>query len=541
MPEIEIADEGLLRVYDGDVPEEYLKDLDGIRLSMLSAIRDQETALARELQHGDSVVAEATAVSLANLYRSTARMEEAIEALGRGDVLSSGEGPPSPHDIALRAAALAEPEDVLQTKIVPVAEVAANIQAWTPPLGAELESITTEHRAGTVISNEQADRLESNPDLDIVKIPGKIVATIKPGRRQKCRVVACGNFLQRPKEKRSPTLDRRDIYSAGLDSISLRSQIAVAAHKRWIGATLDVKTAFLTAPYQPPRTQSKRDKKRIVLVRVPRVMILAGLVPPGSWIQVEGALYGLQESPKSWGVSRDGKLKTLSWLCGGKRVSLKQCQSDVSLWLITCEAVTVGTLGVYVDDLLVMSEKGHLDAALAALQSLWQTSKPEYISQKGGLCFCGLQMEQVDDVIKIHQRTYLCELKDRYPELVAKAALPDFRGEPLDEQPCPEAIQAAQRIIGELTWVAGRTRPDIAFHVNRISRMTARYPSQALSLGKQVMQYLLATIDFTIATALPQLSLSPCWTSFRLIQRLISFKFGQTHPLLKPMLVHKQG
>ena len=213
---------------------------------------------------------------------------------------------------------------------------------------------------------------------------------------------------------------------------------------------------------------------------------------------MEGALYGLQESPKSWGVSRDGKLKTLSWLCGGKRVALKQCQSDVSLWLITCEAVTVGTLGVYVDDLLVMSEKGHLDAALAALQSLWQTSKPEYISQKGGLCFCGLQIEQVEDVIKIHQRTYLCELRDRYPELVPKAALPEFRGEPLDEQPCPEAIHAAQRIIGELTWVAGRTRPDIAFHVNRISRMTARYPSQALGLGKHVLQYLLATIDFAI-------------------------------------------
>ena len=46
LPEIEIADEGLFRVYDGDVLEEYLKDLDGIRLSMLSAIRDQETALA---------------------------------------------------------------------------------------------------------------------------------------------------------------------------------------------------------------------------------------------------------------------------------------------------------------------------------------------------------------------------------------------------------------------------------------------------------------------------------------------------------------
>ena len=235
-------------------------------------------------------------------------------------MLSSGEGPPSPHAIALRAAALAEPEDVLQTKIVPVAEVAANIQRWTPTLGAELESITTEHQAGTVISSEQADRLESNPDLDIVKIPGKIVATIKPGRRQKCRVVACGNYLQRPKERKSPTLDRRDIYSAGLDTISLRSQIATSAHKRWVGATIDVKTAFLTAPYQPPRAQLKEKKKRIVLARVPRVMVLARLVPPGSWIQVEGALYGLQESPKSWGVSRDSKLRALSWLWRQARV-----------------------------------------------------------------------------------------------------------------------------------------------------------------------------------------------------------------------------
>ena len=498
LPEIEVVDESVLKLSDEGGSDDAIKFLDGIRLAALSAVRDQETALAKELQGGASQVAESTASHLAEMYRDLSSLEQIMEGVEAWSWDTPGEGPPSPHDIALRAVSVAEPEEVLQTKIVSVAEVAANIQRWTPTLGAELESITTEHRAGTVISNEQADRLESNPDLDIVKIPGKIVATIKPGRRQKCRVVACGNFLQRPREKRSPTLDRRDIYSAGLDSISLRSQIAVAAHKRWIGATIDVKTAFLTAPYQPPRTQCKENKKRVVLVRVPRVMILAGLVPPGSWIQVEGALYGLQESPKSWGVSRDGKLKTLSWLCGGKRVSLKQCQSDVSLWLITCEAVTVGTLGVYVDDLLVMSEKGHLDAALAALQSLWQTSNPEYISQKGGLCFCGLKIEQVEDVIKIHQRTYLCELRDRYPELVPKAALPEFRGEPLDEQPCPEAIHAAQRIIGELTWVAGRTRPDIAFHVNRISRMTARYPSQALGLGKQALQYLLATIDFAI-------------------------------------------
>ena len=343
-----------------------IKDLDGIRLSMLSAIRDQETALARKLQHGDSVVAEATAVSLAGLYRSTARLEEAIETLGQGDVLSSGEGPPSPRDIALRAAALAEPEDVLQMKIVPVAEVVANIQRWTPTLGAELESITTEHehQAGTVISSEQADRLESNPDLDIVKIPGKIVATIKPGRRQKCRVVACGNYLQRPKERKSPTLDRRDIYSAGLDTISLRSQIATAAHKRWIGATIDVKTAFLTAPYQPPRAQLKigatidvktafltapyqppraqlkEKKKRIVLVRAPRVMVLAGLVPPGGskWkvpymdvLQIwADASFAQADARSQTGVMITLNLQPLAWISVQQPyVALSTCESKL--------------------------------------------------------------------------------------------------------------------------------------------------------------------------------------------------------------------
>ena len=61
---------------------------------------------------------------------------------------------------------------------------------------------------------------------------------------------------------------------------------------------------------------------RVVLVRVPRVMVLAGLAPPWSWIRVQGALCGLQES-KSWSMSRDGKLRDLTWKVGNETVTLQ--------------------------------------------------------------------------------------------------------------------------------------------------------------------------------------------------------------------------
>ena len=102
---------------------------------------------------------------------------------------------------------------------------------WEPSLSPSPLSIRP-----AVISGEQADQLEADPNVEVLRIPGKVVASLKPGRRRKAWVVACGNYLHRPPERKSPTFDRRDVYSAGLDTISLRTQIATAAHRKWQGA-----------------------------------------------------------------------------------------------------------------------------------------------------------------------------------------------------------------------------------------------------------------------------------------------------------------
>ncbi|CAE7419793.1 unnamed protein product [Symbiodinium necroappetens] len=318
--------------------------LEGRRLASISAMREQEQALVKELQAGHVELAMSTAELLEQMDNSVSCIESLLESLS-GQTTSEWESEgQSRSDISLRA--LDAESDVLQTKMVPIAEVAKDIENWKSALSDELSSVTTVHKAGFIISEEEARSLESNPEVEVLRVPGKVVASIKPPFKRKARFVACGNYLTRPKESKSPTLDRHDLYSAGLDSFALRTQLAIGAYKRWHCASLDVKTAFLTAPLQQPRATSKTGKERIVLVRVPRVMVLAGLVPPGSWMRVEGALYGLQESPHSWGNFRDGKLQCLTWRTpSGKKVFLEQCASDVSVWLIKSEGLVVGLCG----------------------------------------------------------------------------------------------------------------------------------------------------------------------------------------------------
>ncbi|CAE7662394.1 unnamed protein product, partial [Symbiodinium sp. KB8] len=415
-------------------------------------MREQEQALVKELQSGHVELAQSTAELLEQMDNSVSCLESLLESLS-GQAVSEWESEGLLRsDVHLRA--LDAEADVLQTKMVPIAEVAKDIDSWKPSLSDELASVTTVHKAGVIISEEEARLLESNPDVEVLRVPGKIVASIKPPFKRKARFVACGNYLTRQKESKSPTLDRHDLYSAGLDSFALRTQLAIGAYKSWKCASLDVKTAFLTAPLQQPRATGKTRKERIVLVRVPRVMVLAGLVPPGSWMRVEGALYGLQESPHSWGSFRDGKLQCLTWCTpSGEKVGLEQCAADVSVWLIKSGGLVVGTLGVYVDDLLVMTQSEHLMPTLDAIRSLWKCSDPEYASKQGGFRFCGLQIEERSGMIWIHQRDYLVDLFSKYPHLKSSSVLPQFKEEPPAETPTASTVQYAQRIIGELTWV----------------------------------------------------------------------------------------
>ena len=98
----------------------------------------------------------------------------------------------------------------------------------------------------------------------------------------------------------------------------------------------------------------------------------------------------------------------------------------------------------------------------------------------------------------MHQQTYLQELLKRCDNPRPSTTLPEFRGDPSEESPDAEGVHAAQKIVGELTWLAGRSRPHIGFTVNRLSRMVSKHPALVKESGIQVLKFLAFTRDWVL-------------------------------------------
>ena len=147
------------------------------------------------------------------------------------------------------------------------------------------------------------------------------------------------------------------------------------------------------------------------------------------------------------------------------------------------------------DDLLVLAEEKELKHVLDAIRGTWKCSDPAFATNNGGFTFCGVQVEPEGSDLYIHQKKYIGDLMQRYPHIKPTGQLPKFNQEPAEETPTPEKVQDAQKVIGELTWVGCRTRLDVAYVVNRLSRYAVGHPSFAAQCGEQILGYLFQTSE----------------------------------------------
>ena len=489
--------------------ESLIEGLDAQRQAKLRVIREQEVCFQYELERGEGQgTKEWLTAAYANLGELEAQMSrlqyEQLQRTGSAPVqltpelarLEAKEDGGSTCDVP-RTPSQPEPE-VLHTHSVPLSEVVRDLRAWHPALLEEFNSVLTTHRAIRPVSKEELKSLERS-GREVLYVPGKLVATVKAGTgKRKARIVACGNFLNRERAQGSPTLSKGDIFAAGLDSLALRAQLAVASWRRWPGATVDIKTAFLTAPLQAKRS------RRVVVLRPPRILVTAGIVPEGSLYLIEKALYGLAESPQDWGAERDRKLRSLRWndpqnkICG-----LQQAKSDHSIWLVRelnegqFVGMSKGLLGVYVDDLLLTAEEGLLSGLLEAITGLWKCSSPQTLDEE--VVFCGLQIKLESSCYLLGQSKYIQELQQRHADIRASRTLPSFRDEELSEEtPSLSEVREAQKYLGELQWLSCRSRPDISFSVSRASRLVAKNPRYAIKVARQILAYLFGSVDLRL-------------------------------------------
>ena len=160
---------------------------------------------------GHSELAQLTAENLASMNQVVDNLEEALCLVAEAVAdLYEVQGPQN-RDIALRAATPDEGTELLQAKVIPVSEVCERIDLWREAIGEEVASVTNKHKAGTFGTEVEVKAIEAEGVYQVVRVPGKLVAAIKPPRRYKARLVACGNFLHREKTRKSATLDRTEL------------------------------------------------------------------------------------------------------------------------------------------------------------------------------------------------------------------------------------------------------------------------------------------------------------------------------------------
>ena len=218
---------------------------------------------------------------------------------------------------------------------------------------------------------------------------------------------------------------------------------------------------------------------------------------------MEGAIYGLQESPAAWAQHRDSILPTIEIKIKGESLHLQQSKADSNMWMLRCPHSNelLALLTVYVDDLLLSANEEVSSAIWEAIQATWRISAPVYATEKEGLKFCGFELRQDSEGLWISQKSYIQSLLEKYPEITGRVATPYSKeAETLEPRPSSDIsrIRYAQALVGEILWLATRSRPDLAFGTSRVGQLITKDTEQAISRAEDMLRYLRHTADYEL-------------------------------------------
>ena len=403
---------------------------------------------------------------------------------------------------------IVEDEEVLQTTTCTPKDIDKDPVGWKEAFQAELDSFDRLE----VMESVKMNTLETT-SLDI--LPCKVVMVKKPlgdgTHKKKGRVVVCGNYQQvQPGEETCANTPSFPM---------LRTLISLASLYMWAVESWDVSTAFLYAPL---------IEKRDVYCKPPQVLVKLGLIQPGTVWKLKKALYGLRTSPRAWEEERDRKLSSLTWNSPVGRVGLKSVDTTHCVWTIkqldaADEAPPLGMVIAYVDDLIAVGDQSQLDCMKAELDKLYvmKTSGSIPASYQPGmepLRFLGCLIERMPDgQIIMHQRSYIehCFRENGMELIKGGVTLPnvDEKGSPespVDQYGHPTEFEISkptcQRYIGQLMWLATRTRPDISPVLGMIASQMVIRPTEMVKCLTHLWRCIKGTSTLSMTSFLPNSS-----------------------------------
>ena len=224
-------------------------------------------------------------------------------------------------------------------------------------------------------------------------IPAMGVFSRKAGAgKRKSRIVCCGNYMA------DGSAD--ELYASKADSTQVRAILRKAALESWDILSLDIRSAFLLAP---------ASQDELIIVQPPRILYDAGLINHDEVWVVTGAMYGLTTAPRDWASHRDNQLTHLRWtqvISGEERKLGLVPLADPNLWVVKewkadgkggvlFAGPPLGYLAVYVDDLLVVTERSTAEKLAQVLDATWPASPPEYVEAGGpAMKFLGMEIQK---------------------------------------------------------------------------------------------------------------------------------------------------
>ena len=126
----------------------------------------------------------------------------------------------------------------------------------------------------------------------------------------------------------------------------------------------------------------------------------------------------------------------------------------------------------------------------------------------------GVYIKQENGRVFLTQHTYIHELLQRFGNVTGTASSRSFPlRDDTSETPAStslleqeeadtsseaklEDVRRAQGLVGALTWVATKSRIDLAYGVNKAAQLTARFPRKAIAVCEHMVRYLRTTQGF---------------------------------------------
>eukprot|EP00439_Symbiodinium_sp_Y106_P033996 s211_g4.t1 len=388
-------------------------------------------------------------------------------------------------------------DEYLQTRLVSAEEVKRNLSEWIPPMKDEYVSLVQTTGTCHPLDQEEFDAITQDPTSTVEVLPGKLVFSVKArSGKKKARIVGCGNH------QRGPSRDKTDKHASGISAEVIRVLIRYAALRQWEIATTDVRTAFLNAPLVTPNQE-------ILIVRVPNILRVANVCTERYW-RLQRALYGLDVSPKSWVLYRNQTLREITSLTDGTPVTCFPIPEDANVWEVRrCkDGETLAYIGIYVDDLAVVTSANLLETIVETVRKPWKTSEPEIVNEESDVSFAGYEIRKCGNNFLVHQKSYLKEMMKQW-EIEETSAVPSVK-DPTRSTDCDvnvhELTKRAQAMAGQLLWamagqllwVSTHSRPDVSFAVQSMCQKISTDPAAACDAGLVIMRYLRGTLGYAL-------------------------------------------